>query len=322
MVTKISRILLSMVLMCGFAPASQALDYPNKYVRIIIPYPPGGGSDAQARTLALELSKMWNQQVIVENKPGAGTTIGAAYVANAAPDGYTLYLNSVSHTVTPSLYKTLRYDPIKSFTPISMLSKSPFILLVNASLGVNSMAELLALARSKPGKLNYGTTGIGAGPYLAAQMMIAATKIDAQHVPFNGSAPLMTAVLGNVVDFGFGDPTALPSIWAGSLKALGVTSLKRSPILPDVPTFDETIKKGFDMANWSSILAPANMPPEIVKFISESIAKALKSPDLLRVFEAQGFEPASSSPEELRSFMVSEMKKYHDVLEAAGVKPQ
>ena len=203
-----------------------------------------------------------------------------------------------------------------------MLSKSPFILLVNASLGVNSMAELLALARSKPGMLNYGTTGIGAGPYLAAQMMIAATKIDARHIPFNGSAPLLTALLGNVVDFGFGDPTALPSIRAGSLKALGVTSLKRSPILPDVPTFDETIKKGFDMANWCSILAPANTPPEIVKFINESIAKALKSPDLLRVFEAQGFEPVSSNPEELRSFMVSEIKKYHDVLEAAGVKPQ
>lgn len=316
------RILLSIALICGFAPVSQAFDYPNKYVRIIIPFPPGGGSDAQARTLALELSKMWNQQVIVENKPGAGTTIGAAYVANAAPDGYTLYLNSVGHTVTPSLYKNLRYDPVKSFTPISMLSKSPFILLVNPSLGANSMADLLALARSKPGKLNYGTTGIGGGPHLAAQMMVAAAKIDAQHVPFNGSAPLLTALLENVVDFGFGDPAALPSIRAGSLKALGVTSLERSPILPDVPTFDETIKKGFDMANWSSILAPANTPPEIVKFINESIAKALKSPDLLRVFEAQGFEPVSSSPEELRNFMVAEIKKYHDVLEAAGIKPQ
>jgi tripartite-type tricarboxylate transporter receptor subunit TctC len=146
---------------------------------------------------------MWNQQVIVENRPGAGTTIGAAYVANAAPDGYTLYLNSVGHTVTPSLYKNLRYDPVKSCTPISMLSKSPFILLVNPSLGANSMADLLALARSKPGKLNYGTTGIGGGPHLAAQMMVAAAKIDAQHVPFNGSAPLaplLTALLENVVD--------------------------------------------------------------------------------------------------------------------------
>lgn len=322
MVMKLSRIVLSVILLCGFAQSSQALDYPTKFVRLIIPFPPGGGSEAQARTLAMQLSKMWNQQVIVENRPGAGTTIGAAYVANSAPDGYTLYLNSVSHTVAASLYSNLRYDPVKSFTPISRLSTSPFILLVNPSLGVNSMADLLALARSKPGKLNYGTTGVGAGPYLAAQMMVATTKIDARHVPFNGSGPLLTAVLGNVVDFGFGDPSALPSIKAGTLKALGVTSIKRSAILPDVPTFDETIQKGFDMANWSSILAPANTPPEIVNFINQSIATAVKSPEMIKAFAAQGFEPAPSSPEELRELMISEVKKYHDVLEAAGVKPQ
>lgn len=319
---KLGRVLLSLVLLCSFASASHALDYPNRYVRIIIPFPPGGGSDAQARTLALALGNIWKQQVIVENKPGAGTTIGATYVANADPDGYTLYLNSVSHTVTPSLYKNLKYDAVNSFTPISMLSASPFIVLVNPALGVNSMADLLALARSKPGKLNYGTTGVGAGPYLAAQMMIAATKINVQHVPFNGSGPLQTSLLGNVVDFGFGDPSALPFIKAGTLKALAVTSEKRSPILPDVPTLDETVEKGFDMANWSSILAPANMPPELVKFINESIVEALKSPDLVKAFEAQGFEPRSSSPEYLRNFMTSEIKKYHEVLEAAGVKPQ
>ena len=165
-----------------------------------------------------------------------------------------------------------------------MLSKSPFILLVNPSLGANSMADLLALARSKPGKLNYGTTGIGGGPHLAAQMMVAAAKIDAQHVPFNGSAPLLTA-LPRTSLISVLHPAALPSIRAGSLKALGVTSLERSPILPDVPTFDETIKKGFDMANWSSILAPDNTPPEIVKFINELISRALKSPDLSRVLK-------------------------------------
>lgn len=321
-IAKLSRALLSIALLCAFASASYALDFPKRYVRIIIPFPPGGGSEAQARTLAFELSKIWKQQVIVENKPGAGTTIGATYVANADPDGYTLYLNSVSHTVTPSLYKNLKYDAVNSFTPISMLSTSPFIVLVNPALGVNSIADLLALARSKPGTLNYGTTGIGAGPYLAAQMLVAATKIDAQHVPFNGSGPLQTSILGNFVDFGFGDPSALPSIKAGTLKALAVTSAKRSPILPDVPTIDETVQKGFDMANWSSILAPANTPPEIVKFINESIVQAVKSPELVKAFEIQGFEPTSSTPEYLHDFMVSEIKKYHDVLEAAGVKPQ
>jgi tripartite-type tricarboxylate transporter receptor subunit TctC len=224
--------------------------------------------------------------------------------------------------VAPSLYKDLRYDPVKSFAPVSMVSTSPFILLANPALHVNSMADFLALARSKPGKLNYGTTGVGAGPYLAAQMMINETKIDIRHVPYNGSGPLLAAVLGDFVDVGFGDPSALSSIRAGSLKALGVTSLKRSPILPDVPSFNETIGNNFDIANWSSILAPANTPPEIVQFINESIAKALKSPELLKAFDAQGFEPTPSSPEQLRDFMISEIKKYHDVLQAAGVQPQ
>lgn len=322
MLRRFSRILCAAAMVCGFASGARALDYPTKFVRIIVPYAPGGSAEAQARTLAEQLSKIWKQQVIVENKPGAGTTIGATFVANAAPDGYTLYLAGTSHTVSPSLYSNLKYDAVKSFAPISRVATSPFILMVNPESGINSVDDFLKLARSKPGVLNYGTSGIGAGPHLSAEMMVAATKIDVRHVPFKGSAPAMTALLGKFVDFGFGDVSALPSIKAGSLKALAVTTAKRFSQLPDVPTFDETIQKGFEVTNWSSILAPANTPPEIVNFINQSIATALQSDDVKRVYQTQGFDPAPSSPEELRDFMTAEVKKYHDVLEQAGVKPQ
>jgi tripartite-type tricarboxylate transporter receptor subunit TctC len=319
---KLGPVLLFVLVLCSFVSPSYALDYPTKYVRIIVPYAPGGSAESQARTLAEELSRIWKQQVIVEDKPGAGTTMGAAFVANSSPDGYTLYLAGTSHTVSPSLYSGLRYDAVTSFAPVSRVATSPFILMVNPSLKVNSVSELLALARSQPDKLTYGTSGIGAGPHLSAEMFAADTKIKVRHVPFKGSAPAMTALLGSFVDFAFGDVSALPSIKSGSLKALAVTSIKRFPGLPDVPTFDETAAKGFDVTNWSAILAPADTPPEIVQFINHSIAEALAVPEVKRSFEIQGFEVTPSTPEALHDFMVSEVKKYREVLKSAGIAPQ
>ena len=316
-----SALLLALMMLCP-ASASHALDYPKSYVRIIVPYPTGGSAESQARTLAEQLSKIWKQQVIIENKPGAGTTIGATFVAGSAPDGYTLYLAGTSHTVSPSLYNNLKYDPVGSFAPISRVATSPFILLVNPKLGVNSVSELIELARAKPGKLNYGTSGIGAGPHLSAEMFVAATKINVTHVPFKGSAPAMTALLGNFVDFAFGDVSALPSVKAGSLKALAVTSLDRFPELPDVPTFNEAVSKGFEVTNWSSILAPAKTPPEIVAFLNRSISEALATPELKRQLAIQGFEATPSTPQELHDLLVSEVKKYGEVLKNAGVVPE
>jgi tripartite-type tricarboxylate transporter receptor subunit TctC len=322
MPVKFGWVLLSAAMLYGFASKAQALDFPTRVVRIIVPYAPGGSAGAQARTLAEELSKIWNQQVIVEDKPGAGTTIGAAYVASSPPDGYTLYLAGTSHTISPSLYSSVRYDAVKSFSAISRVATSPFILMVNPSWGVGSVADFLALARTEPGKLNYSTSGIGAGPHLAAEMMVTATKIDVRHVPFKGSAPAMTALLGNFVEFSLGDVSALPNIKAGSLKALAVTTAKRFSQLPDVPTFEETVQKGLEVTNWSAILAPANTPPELINFINRSIATALQSPDVRKSYEAQGFEPAPSTPDELRDFMTAEVKKYHDAIEQAGIKPE
>lgn len=315
-----SALLLAVMMLCS-ASVAHALDYPKSYVRIIVPYAAGGSAESQARTLAEQLSKIWKQQVIIENKPGAGTTIGAAFVASSEPDGYTLYLAGTSHTVSPSLYSNLKYDPVKSFAPISRVATSPFILLVNPKLGVNSVAELIELARSKPGKLNYGTSGIGAGPHLSAEMFLAAAKIDVTHVPFKGSAPAMTALLGNFIDFVFGDVSSLPSVKAGSLKALAVTSLDRFAELPDVPTFNETVSKGFEVTNWSCILAPDNTPPELVAFLNQSISKALATPEVKRQFAIQGFEPTASTPQALRDLLTSEVSKYAEVLKNAGVEP-
>lgn len=304
----------------GSVSNALALDYPTKVVRIIVPYAPGGSAGAQARTLAEELSRIWKQQVIVEDKPGAGTTIGAAYVAGSAPDGYTLYLAGTSHTISPSLYPNIKYDAVKSFSPISRLATSPFIWLVNPSLGINSIADFIKLAKSKPGQLNYATSGLGAGPHLAAEMMKTAAGIDIKHVPFRGSAPAMTALLGNFVEASMGDVSSLPSVKAGTLKALAVTTAKRFPGLPDVPSLDETVGRGLDVTNWSAILAPADTPPELVSFINSSIAEALQSPDVRKSFEAQGFQPAPSTSEELRTFMAAEVSKYHDVIEKAGIR--
>jgi len=323
MFDKLGRTVLAIVVLWLSTLPSQAFDYPTKVVRIIVPYAPGGSAGAQARALAEELSKIWKQQVIVEDKPGAGTTIGAAFVASSPPDGYTLYLAGTSHTITPSLYSDLKYDAIKSFSPISRLATSPFILLVNpSSLAVNSVAELLTLARSKPGKLNYATSGVGAGPHLSAEMMIAATKIDVQHVPFRGSAPALTALLGGVTEMGFGDVSALPSIKAGLVKPLAVTTVQRFSQLPDVPTFDETIGKGLEVTNWSAILAPANTPAEIVTFINQSIVTALQSPSVKKAYEAQGFDPAPSAPEDLAAFMMQEVTKYRTIINHSGIKMQ
>lgn len=322
MFDKIRVTLLATAMLCASISSSQALDYPNKVVRIIVPYAPGGSAGAQARALAEQLSKLWKQQVIIDDKPGAGTTIGAAFVASSAPDGYTLYLAGTSHTITPNLYSNLKYDAVKSFSPISRLATSPFILVVNPSIGVNSVSEFLALARSKPSKLNYGTSGIGAGPHLSAEMMIAATKIDVQHVPFRGSAPAITALLGGVTEFGLGDVSVMPSIKAGLIKALAVTTAERFSQLPDVPTYGETIGKGLEVTNWSAILAPADTPVEIVTFINQSIAAALQSSELKNAYEAQGFDPAPSSPEDLAAFMTSEVIKYRQIIERSGIKTQ
>jgi tripartite-type tricarboxylate transporter receptor subunit TctC len=320
MMIRLAVLLLGALVLAGAPQAAHAQDYPNRVVRLIIPFPPGGSSDATARVLADALGKLWQQRVIVENKPGAGTTVGAAFVASSDPDGYTIYLNSVSHAIVPSLYDNLRYDPLKSFEPVSRIAQSPILLVVHPSSGIKTLEELLAAARAKPGQLNYGSPGVGASPHLAAEMMIAAAKIKVQHVPFNGAGPLSNAMLGKVVDFGFTDIAALPLVKEGTLKALAVTSLERLPDIPDVPTLNETVQKGFEVLNWNSILAPAGTPREIVEFLNRSLVRILETPEVKRIFAAQGFQAVPSTPAELGELIASDIKKFKAVVDEAGIK--
>jgi tripartite-type tricarboxylate transporter receptor subunit TctC len=319
----LNRVVAAFIAVCLVAVASpsDALDYPTGVVRIIVPYLPGGSAEAQARFLAAELQKQWGKPVIIENKPGAGTTIGAAFVATQKPDGYTLYLASTSHTVTPSLYKSLPYDPIKSFEPISMISSSPFVALVKGDSSFNSLVDLVKAVHAKPGTMSWASSGIGAGPYLSGQLFKTKSGLDVVHVPFTGTPPSLNAVIGGHVNYVFADITSLPLIRSGQLKTLAVTTPERSPLLPDVPTFAEQGIPGVEVSNWSSIIVPAGTPKEITAFINASIVQALTKPDIRASYERVGFVPQPSTPEEVTSFMKSEIQKYADVIHKAGITP-
>jgi tripartite-type tricarboxylate transporter receptor subunit TctC len=301
--------------------ASQAVDFPTTMVRIIVPYLPGGSAESQTRFLAAELQKQWDKPVIIENKPGAGTTIGAAYVAAAKPDGYTLYVASTSHTVAPSLYKSLPYDAIKSFEPVSMISNSPFLLLVKGDSAINSVADLVKTAKAKPATMSWASSGVGAGPYLAGQLFRSKSGLDVVHVPFNGAPPSFNAVMGGHVDFVFGDITSLPLIKSGQLKPLAVTTPKRSALLPEVPTLVESGFPGVEVSNWSSIVVPAGTPAEITAILNASVVKALGVPALRASYEQLGFVPQPTTQAEVAAFLRSEVQKYADVVQKAGLKP-
>jgi tripartite-type tricarboxylate transporter receptor subunit TctC len=316
------RLLAALAAVCCLAgpEPSRALDFPAGVVRIVVPYLPGGSAEAQARFLAAELQKQWGKPVIIENKPGAGTTIGAAFVATQKPDGHTLYLASTSHTVTPSLYKSLPYDPIKSFEPVSLISSSPFLALVKGDSEIQTLLDLAKAAKAKPG-MSWASSGVGAGPHLSGTLFKTKSGLEVTHIPFTGTPPSLNAVMGGHVDYVLADITALPLIRSGQLRALAVTTPKRSSLLPEVPTFAEAGFLGVEVSNWSSIIVPAGTPAEITAFINASIVKALQEPEVKAQYEKLGFVPAPSTREELALFFRSEMQKYADVIKSAGIQP-
>lgn len=297
-----------------------AQSYPTKAVTIVIPFPPGGGADIQARILSKYLSQDWRQPVIVESKPGGGTTIGAAYAAKAAPDGYTLYLASTSFSILPSIYKNLSFHPVRSFSPVIQFVRSPFILTVHPSVKASSVKELLELAKANPGKLNYASTGSGAGPHLSAEMLRSLTGINAVHVPYQGTGPAMVAILAGQVDFMFAESAAVQHYKSGKLRPLGVSTPTRFSLLPDIPTIAEEGVKGFNTSNWSLILAPGGTPRDVISTINTSIAKAVQAAEVRQVFASQGYETTTSSPEEATSFLISEVNKYERLVPQSGAK--
>lgn len=311
---------LCVALAAGLAGSAFAQEFPNRVVHLVIPYPPGGSAEAQARILSQALAEEWKQPVIIENKPGAGTTVGAAYVAKAPADGYTIYFASTSHTITASLYRNLPYDAVKSFAPISLIAVSPLILSVHPGVKATTVKELVDLAKARPRALNYASSGSGASPHLAGELFRSGTGIEVVHVPFKGTAPAVTALLGAQVDYLFADVAVIPHFRAAKLRPLAVTTAKRSSLLPDVPTIAESGIEGYEVANWGAIVAPAGVPREVINRINAGIATALNRPDVRERYQAQGFETTGSTPEALDAYLQAEVRKYAKAIAAAGIK--
>lgn len=303
-----------------FSATANAQTFPSKPVRIVIPFSPGGSADAQARILGQKLGELWGQSVLIESKPGAGTTIGAAFAAAAAPDGYTLYLAGASLLISGSLYKTLSYDPVKSFAPVSMLASSPYVLAVHPGVKATTVKELIDLAKSKPKAVSYGSAGNGSGSHLAGELFRMLTGVELLHVPYKGQAPALVALTGGEIDILFADVAVLPLLQAGKLRALAETGLRRSPMLPPMPLTSESGVPGYEMINWGAILAPAGTPRAIVNQVNAAISNVVQIPDVKQRFNAQGFEPMSSTPEALGELLVSENVKYAKVVKESGMK--
>jgi len=303
------------------ASTAVAQPFPSRPVKIIVPFPPGGSADAAARIIAEKTSEEWKQPVLVENKPGAGTTIAAAFVAGSVPDGYVLYLTGpISHAVSAALYKNLGYDAVSSFAAVARLASAPFILVVHPSVKANSVRELIELARARPGALTYASSGSGAAPHLAAEMLASMTGTKFVHVPFKGTAPALVALLGGQVDFQIADVAAIPHVRAGKLRALAVTTARPSALVPGVPSVAESGVPGFDVPSATGILAPAGTPREIVARINAAINRALATGEVRQRLNAQGFEAAPATPEEFAAFLASEVRKYARIIQEAGVR--
>jgi tripartite-type tricarboxylate transporter receptor subunit TctC len=301
--------------------AACAQAYPNKPVKLIVPFAPGGFTDVVARILGQKLSVAMGQQFVVENKAGAGSTIGTDFVAKAAPDGYTLVMISTTHVISPWIYKTMPYDPIKSFAVVSKLVDSPYVLLVNPKVPANNVKELVALAKSAPETIHYASSGNGSSQHLMGGLFVSMTGAPLKHVPYRGSGGAATDLVAGVVETSFaGVPNALSQVPQGRLKAFAVTTARRIPQLPDVPTMQEAGVPGYEASVWLALLAPAGTPKEIVNKLNSEIAKLMATPDAKKALYDAGVEPTPSTPEAMSDYMVKEMERWGKVVKEIGIK--
>ena len=303
---------------------AEAQDYPNKPIKFIVCFAAGGPNDITARLFSQYLSEHFNQQFVVENRPGAGGNIGMEQGARAAPDGYTLTLAPVGNlTIAPSLYAKLPYDPAKDYAQITVLAAVPNVLIVHPSVQARTLAELIALAKAKPGTLNYASPGNGSGPHLAGELLKSMAGIDILHVPFNGVAPAMNAVLGGQVQLFFAQSSAaLQHVRAGNVVALGVASPRRIAAAPDLPTIAEQGLPGFDVTSWYALVAPAGTPAPIIDRLHRELVKALAEPEVKERIAGLGAEPVGNTPAEYTAFMKEEIAKWTKVIKAAGITAQ
>jgi tripartite-type tricarboxylate transporter receptor subunit TctC len=312
---------------CGLAllAAGSALaqaDYPRQPIRLVVGFAPGGISDVLARALAAKLSTQIGQAVIVENKPGAGTTIAGDFVAKAPPDGYTIWLqDTTTHAINATLYPKLPYESMRDFTPIALVASTPLMLVVHPSSPARSVRELAALIKAEPGKMSYGSSGNGTIIHLASEMLKTSQGLDAAHIPYKGSSPATQAILANEVSFVFSTmPPAVSNVKAGKLRALAVTTPRRVAAAPDVPTMGEAGVPNFDVVLYSGILGPKGMDPAIVRKLNAEFARVLQSEDMKKVYENLGADPISVTPEAFGEMMARDIARYAPVVKASGAK--
>lgn len=310
------------VLAAVLSTGALAQAWPNKPIRMVVPWAPGGPSDALARAVFNRVAESIGQPFVLDSRPGANGEIGTAAVAKAAPDGYTLLLSHLGPTaISPSLRKDLPYDPLKDLEPITQVSAGPTLLVARNGLPVKSVKELIDLAKANPGKLSYASVGIASTTHLASEMLNVAAGINTLHVPYKGSTPALTDMVGERVDFAFfGISATLQQARAGQVRLLGISSLKRSPNFPDIPAVAETVP-GFELSSWYGLMAPAGTPRAIINRLSQETAAAMRRPDVQEWFKSSGLEPVSSTPEEHAAYIRSEITKWAKAIRDAKITP-
>jgi tripartite-type tricarboxylate transporter receptor subunit TctC len=314
--------LLAVVVTLVPGASANAQTYPSKAIQFIVPFPPGGATDIVARVVGQKLAERLGQPVVIDNRPGAGGNIAAALAAKAATDGHTIFMGTIStHAINQSLYTKLTFDPVKDFVPVSLLTSVPLILVVNPDLQVTSVKDLIALAQSKPGSLNYASPGAGTALHMAGELFKMLAGVDMVHVPYKGSAPALTDLIGGRVSLMF-DTTlsAFPHIKSGKLRALAVTAGRRSAALPELPTVAESGIPGFEVSAWNGVLAPAGTAREIVIRLASEIAAIMKLPDVRERLAGQGAEPIGSTPEAFAAHIAGETAKWAKVVKASGAR--
>jgi tripartite-type tricarboxylate transporter receptor subunit TctC len=310
-----------LLLALGYIAAAQAQPFPSRAMRIVVPFPPGGTSDILSRTIGQKLTEEWGQPVVTDNRPGAAGNIASEFVARSKPDGYTLYINTVgTHAINPAIYAKLAFDPIKDFTAITNLVNLPSVLLTHPSVPVKNVKELIALAKKRPGDLQYSSAGSGAQPHLTAEMFKSMTGVNLLHVPYKGAAPQMIALISGEVALTFATaPSGVPLVKSGQARAIAVTSDKRIPALPAVATISETLP-GYVAVGWNGLVGPAALPAPVLEKIHATVSKIVRLPDIRDKLIGLGAEPALSTPAEFADLIKSELVKWAKVVKDSGAK--
>lgn len=318
----------ALALLAGAAPSAPALaqasSYPNKPIRIIVPFAVGGIADTFGRVIGIKLTEAWGQPVIIENKTGAGGNIGAELVAKSPPDGYTLVMGNIgTHAVNVNLFKTIAFDPIKDFVPVAHVLEAEGLLVVNPSIKANSVREIIEMARAQPGQLSYASGGLGTTSHLAGELFKSTGKVDIVHVPYKGNSPAIADLLSGQTQLSFATmPTVLPHVKAGKLRAIASIGLARTVALPDVPTVAESGLPGFEVSNWIGLFAPAGTPPEVASKLNAEVQKIMRLPDVQKRLESEGARFIPTTPAQFASFQRDELAKWAKIIKDANIKAE